>query len=453
MHPPESRLNPPGRRLAQRFGPSRFLNPRVLSAMALSVVATGALSACNMVVFHPAGDVAQQQGDLVIVSTLLMLLIVIPVMAAVAVFAWRYRASNKAKKYDPDWDHSTQLELLIWTAPLLIIICLGAVTWVSTHLLDPYRTIGRIDGKTAVAHNAKPLEVEVVALDWKWLFIYPEQGIATVNELVVPTGRPLQFKITSSSVMNSFYVPAMAGQIYAMPGMETRLHAVMNQPGKFEGFSANYSGAGFSNMRFATHSVSDADFAKWVGQVKATGKQAQGAGQSADAPTPEGPSPQPLGGNLDRAAYLELEKPSEKVPVIRYASVDADLYDAIVDMCVEPGKMCTSEMMAIDARGGLGKEGIRNVSMLSYDKHGRQAGTAATANPTEAVRKELAWVRALCRQIPGAAPDGTVKAPADLRSLNGAGLAAPQSIGLRQDEARAPDAAGKAEHVSLISRN
>ncbi|WP_404479586.1 ubiquinol oxidase subunit II [Novosphingobium sp. BL-52-GroH] len=444
MHPPESRLNPPGR----PFGPSRFLNPRVLSGLAL----TATLSACNTVVLDPAGDVARQQGDLVLISTGLMLLIVVPVMAAVGIFAWRYRASNKDAKYEPDWDHSTQLELLIWTAPLLIIICLGAVTWVSTHLLDPYRTIGRIDHETALAKNAKPLEVEVVALDWKWLFIYPEQGIATVNELVVPTGRQLQFKITSSSVMNSFYVPAMAGQIYAMPGMETRLHAVMNETGKFEGFSANYSGAGFSNMRFATRSVSDADFAKWVGEVKASGKQGD-TGQTADAPVPGGPTGKPLGGNLDRAAYLELEKPSEKVPVIRFSSVEADLYDAIVDMCVEPGKMCTSEMMAIDARGGLGKAGIRNVSMLEYDKKGRQAGTEATANPDEAVRKELAWVRALCRQIPGAAPDGTIKAPADTRSLNGAGLAAPQSIGLKQDEARASDTAAKPAHVSLISRN
>ncbi|WP_324698460.1 ubiquinol oxidase subunit II [Novosphingobium aerophilum] len=436
MRPPESRPKP--RQLTALA--------KVLAALSL----TGALSACNTVVLDPAGDVARQQGDLVVISTLLMLLIIVPVMIATVLFAWRYRASNKEADYQPDWDHSTQLELLIWTAPLLIIICLGALTWVTTHLLDPYRTIGRIDATTPVAANAKPLEVEVVALDWKWLFIYPEQGVATVNELVVPTGRPLQFKITSSSVMNSFYVPAMAGQIYAMPGMETRLHAVINKPIETVGFSANYSGAGFSNMRFATHAVSDADFAKWAQGVKAGGESANGG---------------TAGGTLDRTAYLQLEKPSEKVSVIRYASVSPDLYDAIVDMCVEPGKMCMSEMMALDARGGLGKAGIRNVEMLTYDKRGREAAASANANPSAAIQRELAWVRALCRQMPGAAPDHTVKAPDSLRSLTGAGMKAPQSLPLfgKSEQALAepkaaepkktePVAMGDA-HSSQISRN
>ncbi|MGH6746966.1 cytochrome bo3 quinol oxidase subunit 2 [Novosphingobium sp. PhB57] len=430
MRPPESRPKP--RQLTALA--------KVLAALSL----TGALSACNTVVLNPAGDVARQQGDLVVISTLLMLLIIVPVMAATVLFAWRYRASNKEAVYQPDWDHSTQLELLIWTAPLLIIICLGALTWVTTHLLDPYRTIGRIDATTPVAANAKPLEVEVVALDWKWLFIYPEQGVATVNELVVPTGRPLQFKITSSSVMNSFYVPAMAGQIYAMPGMETRLHAVVNKPIETVGFSANYSGAGFSNMRFATHAVTEADFAKWTADVKA------------GTPATNGET----GGNLDRAAYLELEKPSEKVPATRYATVAPNLYDAIVDMCVEPGKMCMSEMMALDARGGLGKAGIRNVEMLAYDKHGREAAATANANPNAAIQRELAWVRALCRQMPGSAPDKTVKAPANLRSLTGAGMAAPQSLPLFGKDEQAlsapkgePVAANEAAHSSQISRN
>lgn len=395
--------------------PESHSTPRNRSALARILAAlslTGALSACNTIVLNPAGDVAKQQGDLIVISTVLMLIIIVPVMALTVFFAWRYRASNKEAPYEPEWDHSTKLELVIWTAPLLIIICLGALTWVATHLLDPYRTIGRIDNATPIASEAKPLAVEVVALDWKWLFIYPEEGIATVNELVLPTGRPLQFKITASSVMNSFYIPAMAGQIYAMPGMETRLHAVMNRPGEFVGFSANYSGAGFSDMRFATHSVAPAEFAKWVGEVKTGGKS--------------------NAGTLDRAAYLQLEKPSEKVPVIRYASVSPDLYGAILDMCVEPGKMCMSEMMAIDARGGLGKAGIRNVQMLAYDKYGRQESLEPNLNPDVAAQRELAWVRALCRQEPGSAPDNTVNAPADPSSLSGAGLSVPRSIALEE---------------------
>ncbi|MGC4250137.1 MAG: ubiquinol oxidase subunit II, partial [Sphingobium sp.] len=141
-----------------------------------------ALAGCDMVVLDPAGDVARQQGHLILISTALMLLIILPVMALTIFFAWRYRAANRQATYRPDWDHSTQLELVIWAAPLLIIICLGALTWVGTHMLDPYRPLARTAPGKALAADAKPLEVQVVALDWKWLFIYPEQGIATVNE-------------------------------------------------------------------------------------------------------------------------------------------------------------------------------------------------------------------------------------------------------------------------------
>src|SRR4051812_44030269 len=217
------------------------------------------LAGCNTVLMNPSGDIANQQGRLIVVSTVLMLLIIVPVIALTIFFAWRYRASNKEATYTPDWDHSTQLELAIWAAPLLIIIALGAVTWISTHTLDPYQPLRRIDATRSAAATTKPLVVEVVALDWKWLFIYPGQGIATVNELAAPVDQPIQFKITSSSVMNSFYIPALAGQIYAMPGMETKMHAVINKAGEFEGFSANYSGAGFSDMRFKFHGMSPAD--------------------------------------------------------------------------------------------------------------------------------------------------------------------------------------------------
>ena len=278
----------------------------------LGVLTACASSGCSSVLLHPAGAVAAQQGHLIVQSTVLMLIIVIPVIALTVLFAWRYRHSNSEATYTPDWDHSTQLELVIWAAPLLIIIALGALTWISSHTLDPYRPLRRLDAARAVPAGAKPLTIEVVALDWKWLFIYPEQGIAVVNEVAAPVDVPINFKITASAVMNSFFVPALAGQIYAMPGMQTQLHAVMNQPGEYEGFSANYSGAGFSGMRFEFRGLSASEFEQWV-------QSAKGAGQE-----------------LSKSRYLQLAQPSEREPVRRYSTVDAALYDAILNQCVTP---------------------------------------------------------------------------------------------------------------------
>jgi cytochrome o ubiquinol oxidase subunit 2 len=349
------------------------------------------LAGCDLVVLDPAGDVARQQGNLIVVSTVLMLLIIVPVMALTVFFAWRYRAANSEATYKPDWDHSTQLELVIWAAPLLIIICLGALTWVATHLLDPYRPLARTAAGAPITAEVKPLEVNVVALDWKWLFIYPEQGIATVNELAVPVDRPIRFRISASSVMNSFYIPALAGQIYAMPGMETRLHGVFNHEGDFAGFSANYSGAGFSNMRFAVKSLSADGFARWAIMAKGTGQP------------------------LDRAAYLQLERPSEKEPVRHYASVDPKLFDAVVNLCVEPGKMCMHDMMSIDAKGGLGLAGVHNVRNLTYDKF-----AARGSGPLPDRR----YVAAICA-TPMAPIGETAALPVDPSPLTGAGLSRP----------------------------
>ncbi|WP_448661486.1 ubiquinol oxidase subunit II [Sphingomonas sp. CJ20] len=371
----------------------RLETRRSLSRIPLALALIPLLSSCNMVVLNPAGDVAQQQGNLVLISTAMMLLIIVPVMILTVLFAWRYRAANKADvPYEPDWDHSTQLELVIWGAPLLIIICLGALTWVATHLLDPYRPLARTAPGQMVAAGVKPLEVDVVALDWKWLFIYPEYGIATVNELAAPTDRPIQFRISSSSVMNSFYIPALAGQIYAMPGMETKLHAVFNRPGTYEGFSANFSGAGFSHMRFRAHGVSAADFDAWV-------KQAKGAG-----------------GMLDRATYLALERPSEKEPVRRFAAIDPGLFDAVLNMCVEPGKMCMRDMMGIDRDGGMGHEGAYNIKRLSYDKFAARG----LGQPVD-----RAMVGALCAPTSMAdmRPDAAKRI--NLAPLTGAGLRRP----------------------------
>jgi cytochrome o ubiquinol oxidase subunit 2 len=323
-----------------------------------------------------------------------MLLIIVPVMALTVFFAWKYRAANRQATYKPDWDHSTQLELVIWSAPLLIIICLGAVTWVATHLLDPYRPLARTGPGQAIAAHVKPLDVNVVALDWKWLFIYPEQGIATVNELAVPVNRPIRFRISASSVMNSFYVPALAGQIYAMPGMETKLHGVFDKTGTFDGFSANYSGWGFSDMRFKVKSLPAPAFDQWVAAAKASGE-----------------------GDLGRAAYLKLEKPSQKEPVRRFATVDPQLFDAVVNMCVEPGKMCMHDMMAIDAKGGAGIAGIQNVRSVTYDKFAAR-GTGGLANWS------VRYVAALCSQQMHSADRPDAK-PVNPAPLKGEGLPHP----------------------------
>ncbi len=296
----------------------------------LLLLAALPLAGCNTVLMSPSGYIAQQQGNLIVVSTLLMLLIIVPVIVLIILFAWRYRKSNTAAIYEPDWDHSTRLELIIWGAPLLIIIALGTITWISTHKLDPYRALTHIDANRPIPEGTKPLIVEVVALDWKWLFIYPELGIASLNELAAPIDVPIRFKITSSSVMNSFYIPALAGQIYAMPGMQTSLNAVINEQGVYEGFSANYSGAGFSDMRFKFHGMSKEGFDGWVQKVRGEGKA------------------------LHRAGYVQLEKPSERVAVQRFGAVDADLFHAIVNRCVAVGQPCMDATMRQDAHAAMG---------------------------------------------------------------------------------------------------
>jgi cytochrome o ubiquinol oxidase subunit II len=301
------------------------------------------MSGCDLVVMSPSGDIAQQQAELIVVSTVLMLLIIVPVLFLTLYFAWHYRHSNTNAKYDPEWHHSTRLEVVIWAAPLAIIIALGAITWISTHRLDPYRPLDRLDAQRPIPEDTQPLVVEVVALDWKWLFFYPEYGIATVNEMAAPVDRPISFKLTASSVMNSFYIPALAGMIYTMPGMETKLHAVINREGVFDGLSSNYSGAGFSHMRFKFHAFNQEGFDGWIARVKQNGTA------------------------LNRDAYLKLEKPSEREPVRYYANVEDGLYRSILNLCVQAGKMCMSEMMHIDMMGGGGVDSRDNVERLRHD--------------------------------------------------------------------------------------
>lgn len=283
------------------------------------------LGGCHMALLDPSGDVARQQSDLMIASAALMSLIIVPVLVAIGVIAWRYRASNRKAEYDADWEHSAYLELVVWAAPLLIIMALGAMTWIGTHQLDPYRPLNRVADGRSIDTRIEPLEVEVVSLRWKWLFLYPQYGIATVNELAAPVDRPIRFKLTSSDMMDSFFVPSLAGQVYTMAGMQTVLHAVINKPGDYDGFSANYSGHGFTDMRFRFHGLAAGDFDRWVSGVRAGGH------------------------DLDRAAYDRLHEPSRDEPVRHYAHYAADLYKRILNRCVDPGQMCMDRMMAVDA--------------------------------------------------------------------------------------------------------
>lgn len=280
------------------------------------------LGGCKWTLLDPKGQVGLDERNLIITATLLMLLVVVPVIIMTFAFAWKYRASNKDATYAPKWSHSTKIEIAVWLVPILIIIALGYVTYKSTHALDPYRPL---------ESEAAPINIEVVALDWKWLFIYPDQGIATVNKIVFPEHTPVNFKITSDAVMNSFFIPGLGGQIYAMAGMQTKLHLIANQKAEMEGISANYSGAGFTGMKFKAISTSQEDFNAWVAEVKAAPKQ------------------------LDQAEYEALAKPSQNNPVALYSSFTPNLFQKIVDKYegMKPGKPVEHEKKEVAAAQGM----------------------------------------------------------------------------------------------------
>jgi cytochrome o ubiquinol oxidase subunit 2 len=224
------------------------------------IAATVMLSGCNMVLMNPKGAIGVEQRTLILTAIGLMLIVVVPVIVMAFTFAWKYRASNKEAKYTPNWSHSNKIEAVVWTIPIIIIAILGTITWKTTHALDPFKPI---------VTDKKPMTIEVMSLDWKWLFIYPEQGIATVNELAFPKDIPVEFKVTSNSVMNSFFIPQLGGQIYAMAGMQTKLHLIGNEAGEYKGISSSYSGQGFSGMKFtAIVTPTEGDFDQWVAKVK-----------------------------------------------------------------------------------------------------------------------------------------------------------------------------------------
>jgi len=218
------------------------------------------LASCREGVLDPHGPVGQTERVILGDATAIMLAVVIPVIILTLVFAWWFRAGNRRATYRPEWEYAGRIELIIWAIPALVILFLGGIAWIASHDLDPPKPL---DSATP------PLEVEVVSLDWRWLFIYPRERIATVNYLVVPAGVPIHFRLTSSSVMNSFFIPQLGSQIYTMPGMTTQLNLQADKSGIYTGLSAQFSGPGFSDMRFTLRAESGEGFAGWVAQVRA----------------------------------------------------------------------------------------------------------------------------------------------------------------------------------------
>lgn len=279
-------------------------SPRSACSATALVAATTLMAGCVGGVTDPKGPIGAENLTILVDSLAIMLAIVVPTILTTFAFAWWFRAGNRKARYLPDWEFSGSIELVVWAIPLMTILLLGGVTWIGAHQLEPSKPI---EGK------GEPLDIQVVSLDWKWLFIYPEQRVASINELVVPAGRPLHFTLTSSSVMNAFFVPQLGSMIYTMNGMATQLWLHADEPGTFLGLSAHYSGEGFSDMHFDVKAVSADQFAAWVDRTRAD------------------PS------RLDGARYRALAKQSLKDPVSVFGSVDGALFDQIVRGHLPPG--------------------------------------------------------------------------------------------------------------------
>ena len=260
----------------------------------------GGCSLAHAPVLDPHGTVALIERNLLFLCAGLMLIVVVPVWMLTFWFTWHFRESNPRARYAPEWSYSAGLDAVVWLVPALIVTCIGFLVWTYTHRLDPYKPI---------AAAMAPLDVDVVAEDWKWLFIYPEQNIATVNELVFPSDRPLSLKLTSDTVMNSFYVAGLGGQIFAMAGMLTRLNLKAEGPAQFIGRNTQYSGAGFAGFpeqNFSVRATTPSQFDAWVSAAK----------RSPDA--------------LDAAALAAIENPSGRVPIHYYSTVESDLFARII---------------------------------------------------------------------------------------------------------------------------
>jgi cytochrome o ubiquinol oxidase subunit 2 len=273
---------------------------RSTSATRLRAISmTGAailMASCHEGVLDPHGPVGKAERVILYNSTAIMLAVVIPVIVLTLGFAWWFRARNSRARYRPDWEYSGRIEMIIWSIPALVILFLGGIAWTGSHDLDP---------PAPLEESKAPLDIEVISLDWRWLFIYPQEGIASLNRLAVPAGVPLRFRLTSTTVMNSFFVPQLGSQIYSMPNMVTRLNLEADQPGTFEGLSAQFSGDGFSDMRFDVVAMQPKAFEDWISTTKTQG------------------------GVLDASTFAELVKPAKAEGAQTYAQVSEGLFDRI----------------------------------------------------------------------------------------------------------------------------
>ncbi|MAX32689.1 MAG: ubiquinol oxidase subunit II [Halomonadaceae bacterium] len=273
----------------------RVLSPLVLVSLALL------LTGCDSALMDPKGQVGEEQRTLILTAFGLMQIVVIPVIVMTIAFAWRYRRGNKNATYSPDWHHSNKVEAVVWFVPCVIIAFLAVLTWYTSHSLDPHKPLDVEEG------GQEPMVIEAVSLDWKWLFIYPEQGIATVNELAFPVDTPVRFRVSSGSVMNSFFIPRLGSQIYGMAGMDNDVNLIADEQGVYPGRSTNYSGAGFSDMTFDAHVGSQQDFEAWVSKVR----------ESSESLTfPD--------------EYYELAAPSENNEIQYFSEVSPALYESII---------------------------------------------------------------------------------------------------------------------------
>lgn len=274
-----------------------------LLALEIALLAAILLKGFNFAVLNPKGVIAERQFELLVFASLLSLVVVIPVYMMTVFIAYRYRAGNTRAAYRPDWDHSRVAETVWWGVPILLITILAVLTWKSSHELDPFRPI---------ASAKQPVRVQVIALQWKWLFIYPEYGVASVNYLRIPEDTPISFELTSDAPMNSFWIPQLGGQVYAMSGTSSKLHLMADEPGEYNGVSANLSGEGFAGMKFVAKAGSQADFDAWLEAAKDT----------------------PL--RLDAKTYDALARPSKNNKPAIYANVANGLYDSVVEKYMKP---------------------------------------------------------------------------------------------------------------------